>query len=138
MTDEPINLNVDITTLTPAQKAALHRRVRKLRLDTQNWLKPVETLEKNLKEALIAEVPKSGDGVVYRDVDGSSRVLTITSKDEPIIDDWQKLIEALKAADRFDLLQKRLATGAVKDIENWREIPGIAELKVLDISDTKV
>lgn len=134
---DPINLQTDITTLTTEQKAALYRRVRGVRLDTQKWLAPVEAMEKALKEALIADIPKSGDGIVYSE-NGVRRVMTITSKEKPIIGDWNKLIEALVAAGRFDLLQKRLAERAVQDIEGWKGIPGIEALNVLDISDTKV
>lgn len=138
MSNEPINLNVDITTLSTEEKATLYRRVRGVRLDTEHWLKPVEVMEKALKEALIADIPKSGEGIIYKGPNGERRVMTVTSKEKPIIGDWLKLIEELKKYDRFDLLQKRLAERAVQDIDNWREIPGIEELKVLDISDTKV
>ena len=134
---DKINLNVDITTLSTEEKAALYRRVRQLRLDTQHWLAPVEAMEKNLKEALIADIPKSGDGIVYS-VNGERRVMTVTSKRKPTIGDWNVLIEELKKYDRFDLLQKRLAERAVQDIENWDQIPGIEAFNVLDISDTKV
>lgn len=138
MSSGPINLNVDITTLTVEQKAELHQKVRKVRLDTQHWLAPVEALEKALKEALIAEIPKSSAGVAYIGVDGERRVLSVTSKTKPTIGDWPTLIEQLKKHDRFDLLQKRLAERAVMDIDGWDKIPGISAFHVLDISDTKV
>lgn len=137
MTDK-INLNVDITTLDVLQKIALWRRVKKLRLDTEKALSPVESLEKALKEALIADIPKSGDGVVIAGEDGRRRVVSVTSKPEPVIDDWTKFWDFASAQNRGDLIQKRLASTAVKDIDGWQKLPGIGTFNKLDISDALV
>lgn len=135
---EKINPNVDITTLDTQAKIALYRRARKLRLDTEKALAPIELLEKSLNEALIGEISKSGPGVVFLGEDGRKRVMSVTSDRKPTIGDWPTLLAELKKHDRFDLLQKRLAEGAVKEIEGWDQIPGVAAFNVNKLSDQLV
>lgn len=130
---DKINLNTDITTLSVEQKIALYRRVKQLRLDTEHALAPVQTMEKSLKEALIAEIPKAGEGVV------SGGYLTrVTTKRKPIIGDWDAILAYIGETGRFDFLRKQLADKAVTDTEGWDQLPGIEVFNALDLSITRV
>lgn len=130
---DKLNLNTDITKLSVEEKIALYRRVKQLRLDTEHALAPVQTMEKNLKDALLQDIPKSGEGVVT-----GGYLARVTTKRKPVIGDWDKVLAYIGETGRYDFLRKQLAERAVLDTPDWDKLPGIEGFNALDLSITKV
>lgn len=126
-----INLDQDISTLRPEQLGSRYKQLNKLRLEMQKAVEAVEQAEKAAK-ARIIETIAVGEGFFS---DGHTFV--VTSKDKPIISDWDKLADYVVDNDRFDFYQKRLSDKAVMDTENWTKIPGIGLFVHKDLSVTK-
>ena len=101
----------------------------------QKEVKALEALESALEEKIIKELSKSESTGVA----GKKARVAIKSKDVPQVEDWPKLYAYVTKTKSFDLLQKRLATGAVG--ERWssgKEIPGVKKFTALSVSCTKV
>jgi hypothetical protein len=69
---------------------------------------------------------------------GKRATCGITSKIEPIIEDWDKVHDFIRTENRFDLLQKRLSAPAWRELqENNILVPGTESVVVFDVSLTK-
>lgn len=105
------------------------------RLAIQKLVDELETRETALKEEIIAKLPVShATGIA-----GKVARATIVPKTIPRAVDWEKIYAYIKKTDSFDLMQRRLADGAVN--ERWEheiEIPGVERLNVKTVSLNKV
>lgn len=101
----------------------------------QKQVKALEELETRLEEKIIKELPKSESTGVA----GKKARVAIKTKDVPQVEDWPSLYAYITKTKSFDLLQKRLATGAVG--ERWeakKTIPGVKKFTAISVSCTKV
>lgn len=113
----------------------LYRAKRDLRLAMQKEVDTVGAVEKELKEFLIDNIPKSGNTGVA----GKKFRAQIKEKTVPKADDWDKIRAFVVENDRFDLLQRRLNNKAVEEtFEAGEEVPGVGWFKSLDVSVTKI
>src|SRR5262245_360287 len=92
------------------------------RLELQRQAEEIGKRESVLKEHLIQTIPKSdATGVA-----GKLARVTIDSKPVPKVNDWPKFYAYIKKHDAFDLLQRRVGEGAVKERWDAKEnIPGV-------------
>lgn len=95
---------------------------RERRLSDQRDVAVLEEFEKELKNHIIAELPKSkAEGIT-----GKIATATISKVDVPIVEDWDKFGAYLKKTKFFHLLQRRLNAEAVQEIwDAGKTIPGI-------------
>lgn len=69
-------------------------------------------------------------------IDG--RATGLATKKQPAVDDKEAFLAYIKETGELDLLQFRLATGAVQERwENEVEVPGIKEIELYDLFDRK-
>lgn len=69
-------------------------------------------------------------------IDG--RATGLSTKKQPAVEDKEAFLAHIKATGELDLLQFRLATGAVQERwENEVEVPGIKEIELYDLFDRK-
>lgn len=120
---------------SPAACADLLYRVREQRLAMQKEVDKLAAEENRLKEYFIQTLPKSdATGIAGR----VARVQTGT-KLIPQVEDWTAFYSYVKRTGSFDLLQKRLSEGAVK--ERWddrKTIPGVGTFQAVTVSVTKL
>lgn len=109
--------------------------LREKRLAMQKEVDAVEAEEKALKEHLIQNLPKSeASGVA-----GKKCRVSVVTKPIPQVEDWDAVYKYIKRTGSFELLQRRLADGAVK--ERWeagKEIPGVTHFNVVTLSVNKL
>ena len=61
------------------------------------------------------------------------------SRDEPVVQDWDKFYANLKKKGEFDLLNRALNKRAVKERwEDGKTVPGVGTFKVTTVSVTKL
>lgn len=114
-----------------------YKELRDIRLMMAKEVEAVEAVERKYKEHLIQNIGKSDSAGVF----GLKYKAKITTKSVPIVgpDGWPKLHEFIYNNGRFDLLQKRIADGAVTAmLEAGEKIPGIETMQKVDVSVTKV
>ena len=73
-----------------------------------------------------------------KSVSNGDRLFQWVEKDEPAIDNWPELYKHIQKTGEFELLQRRLNTGSVK--ERWeigKKVPGVTSIPVESLSDTK-
>lgn len=109
--------------------------VRELRLTMQKQVDAIEAREKELKEYIINSIAPTESGAV-----GRRYVTKVTTTEVPIIDDWGVFCSWVRKNNRFDLLQKRLSTEAVKEVQvdQRRILPGLNIMNKKDVSITKI
>lgn len=128
-----LNLNAPLPK-DPVALVRVYREANKLRLAMQKEVDAVAKYEREAKAALIATIPKSGDGIVADDY-----AVRVTTSVKPTIKDWNALVAAVQQSGRFDLLQKRLSDKAVQDMwEAGIEVPGVERFNHVDLSITKL
>ncbi len=110
-------------------------QLRQQRLTAQKVVEGIQAEETALREHLIATLPKSqASGVA-----GKLARVTIETKVVPQVADWPKFYAYVKKTGSFDLLQRRLTDGAVK--ERWeagQKIPGVQTFNAVTVSINKV
>lgn len=112
-----------------------YRRVRDIRLAMKKETDAVEERERELKDHLINEIPKSE----ITGVAGKRFRAQIVKKDVPAAEDWKQIHAWVMQNERFDILQKRLADKAIKDMwEEGETIPGVVKFPKVDVSVTKI
>ena len=88
--------------------------------------------------AMRLEIKEELENVGLAKASGKRATCGITSKIEPIIEDWDKVHDWIRAENRFDLLQKRLSAPAWRELkENNILVPGTESVVVYDVSLTK-
>lgn len=105
------------------------------RLAQSKKLEAMEKDEKELKEHIIATLPKSkASGVA-----GKVARVTVTNKEIPQVEDWTKFYSYVKKHNRFDLMQRRLAEKAVNDmLDEGEKVPGVRVFKTPVVGLNKV
>lgn len=94
-----------------------------------------EEREKLLKEHLIQNLPKSNASGIA----GKLARATIETKKVPTTEDWEAFYKYIKKTGRFDLLQRRLAEGAVKEMwDDGKKVPGVGVFNAVTVSLNKV
>lgn len=109
--------------------------MRKKRLDAESEIKKMKTAEKELSEHIL--------GLLNHQKLNSARgkVATVTKvpKKVPKVVDWDGFYKHILDTGHFDLLQKRVGVGAVRD--RWEEgdvVPGVTKTTVIELSVSKV
>ena len=108
---------------------------RQERLAEQKKIDELKDREAQLKEHLIATLPKS-------DATGAAgRVAKVQIKTKPVpqVEDWDAFYKHVKRTGSFELLQRRLAEEAVR--ERWdagKKVPGVEVFNTVTVSVTKL
>lgn len=115
--------------------ADLYAEVRELRLAMQKHVDEVQAREREVREHIIDNLSKSDDtgaaGKRYR--------AQIVTKLKPSLKGWDEFTAYVRAAGRFDLLQKRINERAVLDMmEEGEHVPGVERFNAVDVSITKI
>ena len=110
-------------------------QLRQKRLEMQKEVDKIAAEEAALKEHIINTLPKSeASGVA-----GKLARVTVVTKEVPQVEDWDAFYKYVKKTGQFDLLQRRVSDGAIK--ERWeagKEIPGIKHFQAVTVSINKV
>lgn len=113
--------------------ADLYYKLREQRLAMQREVDDVEAQEKQLRDHIIANLPKSEGGAI-----GKTAKIKLDTKEIPRVEDWDAFYKYVKRTGHFDLMQRRLADGAVKERwENGKPVPGVTKFTAVTISCTK-
>ena len=118
-----------------AQCADLLYMVTHARLELQHKVTKLAEVESKLEGYIIDNLPKSQAS----GISGRVAHVQITTKVVPRVEDWDKLYAHIKKTKAWDLLQRRINTGAVKERwENQKDIPGVGTFNVVSVSCTAV
>ena len=103
--------------------------------EAKKQVEAIEAQEKAVKDFLIENLPKSSQtGAV-----GKLAKAQVITKQEPQVEDWDTLYTHIAKTKSWDLLQRRLSTGAIKERwENKKQVPGVGVFPVVSVSVTKV
>lgn len=105
------------------------------RLEVQKIVDELQARESILREHLIDNLPKSD----ATGVSGKLARATVTVKELPRVEDWDKLWAHIKKTGAFELLQKRLSNAAVEERwEHSKQVPGVGKFNAVSISLNKV
>lgn len=110
--------------------------VRENRLAIERAAAKLQGEEAAIREHLIATLPKAE---LATGIAGAIGRVTIKPDQVPRVADWPKLYAHVKKTGAFELLQRRLNEGAVK--ERWEAktpVPGVEPFTVFKVSVTKV
>lgn len=137
-----MNITEIITSATPdeaerevVEKAiVMWRELRTARLEADRQARVLKNDEDKLKSFLIEAFKQQKlEGMI---IDGRSTGLS--TKTQPSVADKEAFLAYIKETGQLDLLQFRLAAGAVQ--ERWNsevEVPGIEEIELYDLFDRK-
>jgi hypothetical protein len=137
-----MNIIEIITSATPdeaerevVEKAIVMWRERRAeRLEAERQARVLKNDEDKLKSFLIEAFKQQKlEGMI---IDGRSTGLS--TKTQPSVADKEAFLAYIKETGQLDLLQFRLATGAVQ--ERWNnevEVPGVEEIELYDLFDRK-
>ena len=137
-----MNITDIITSATPdeaerevVEKAiVMWRELRTERLEAERQARVLKNDEDKLKSFLIECFKQQKlEGML---IDGRSTGLS--TKTQPSVADKEAFLAYIKETGQLDLLQFRLATGAVQ--ERWNnevEVPGVEEIELYDLFDRK-
>lgn len=109
------------------------------RLELQRQADAIEAQEKELKQKIIDTLPKSSaTGII-----GKAYQVKVIEKDIPQVDTendgWAKVQAYVKKTGNFDLLQRRLNDGLIRELwEAGKQVPGVKLFKAKTVSLTKV
>ena len=109
--------------------------LRESRLALQRQIDEIHEKEREIKAALIAEIPLTG----ATGVSGKLAAVKVIEKMVPQVADWSELYKHIKKTGSFELLQRRVSETAVR--ERWAEdekIPGVDCVTINDLSLSKV
>lgn len=106
-----------------AEKAELSRQIRE-----------IESVEKEVKEYIINNLPKSD----LTGVSGAKARVSVVSKEIPVVTSWEDLYEYIQETSNFHILGRRIIDKAVREIQETEEVPGIGSFNVISVSCTKV
>jgi len=100
------------------------------RYEAQRELKNMVSAEASMKR----EIEKRLSDVGVSGAEGNKARATVSSKAVPHVTDWEALHEYVRSTGEFELLQKRVLSGAVA--ERWsvgEEIPGVEQTIIYDL-----
>ena len=108
--------------------------LRQKRLELQREVDKLKGEEVSMRETILLMLDQAGLGKAS----GALATCGITTKIEPVVEDWDEVHNFIRTHNRFDLLQKRLSAPAWRDLrENGELVPGTVEQVVQDVSLTK-
>lgn len=110
------------------------RAKRAERLALAKQVEALEEVEKALKQQVMDNLRKAKN----KAISNGERLFQLVTKDEPTIDDWPALYKHIQKTGEFELLERRVNRGSVK--ERWqigKKVPGIGSIPVESLSDTK-
>lgn len=101
----------------------------------QKEVTALEDQEKLIKAYLIDTLPKTESSGVA----GKMARVTITTKVVPQVTDWDALYKHIKKSGEFELMQRRLSEGAVKERwENDKSVPGVGTFTTVGVGINKL
>jgi hypothetical protein len=104
------------------------------RLAKDKEAEELKEFEELLKKAIIAKYQEQGINALG----AKNGTVKMTKLVEPVAENWQEIWDYIKETGRFELLHRRLANLAVKELWNDGQIlPGIGQQDVYKLSVTK-
>lgn len=121
-----------------AAAADLYFQKREERLALQRQAEALEEFEKELKEYLINNIPKSdATGIA-----GKLCRVTVVTNPKPIVEDWDSFyahIAKNRSKGAFALLNRAVNAKAVQDIwDAGKQVPGVGTFNAVTLSVNKV
>lgn len=114
--------------------ADLLYQTREKRLTMQKELDKVAKDEAAIREHIINNLPKSDTGA-----SGKLARVSVVTKQVPQVKDWDKFYAFVKKTGQFDLMQRRLSDGAIKERwENGKAVPGVEPFGAVSVSLNKL
>ena len=125
---------LDISKLSLGQAVDKLYKLRTERKAIEASAELVKADESKLEAYLIDNMPKSdATGVLGKTAKAELRI----SK-QPTVKDWDKVYKYIQKTKKYELLQKRINSAAVKELwEDEKEVPGVEVLNAIKISLTK-
>lgn len=115
--------------------ADLLYRIKAERLEEQKRVDKIKAKETALKEHIIEVLPKSE----ALGVAGKVARVTVVTKLVAQVEDWPALYKYIGRTKSWDLLQRRVADGAVKARwDDGKQVPGVGRFTVVDLSINKL
>lgn len=138
--DLPVGFRLDkqgelVLPRTPGECADLLYRTREARLAVQRQIDKLSKAESKLQEYFIETLPKSSSTGLA----GRVARVQIEMRTVPTVEDWAKFYAHVKRTGEFELLQRRLNEGAVR--ERWEEgekVEGVGTFNAKKVSCTKL
>jgi hypothetical protein len=132
---------VEAEVLAQKQPRTAEQIIRRM-FDIRNRKRRVSAIEKklnaewdSLKAEILAKIREQGEGM--KAISSKLGTASITEEIVPHVDDWDQVWEYMKENDALHLVQKRVATGAFRElIESGQEVPGMRPVPKIDISLT--
>jgi hypothetical protein len=104
------------------------------RLAKDKEAEELKEFEELLKKAIIAKYQEQGINALG----AKNGTVKMTKLVEPVAENWQEIWDYIKETGRFELLHRRLANLAVKELWNDGQVlPGIGQQDVYKLSVTK-
>lgn len=120
---------------TLAEKVDKYYTLREARLARQKEVDALQEAETELKEDLIRQISKSDASGVA----GKIARVSVVTKREPAIKDFEVFMAYVSRRKAWDLLQRRVSAAAIKARwEDGKEIPGIEAFPVVGLSLSKL
>ena len=120
---------------TLAEKVDKYYTLREARLARQKEADALQEAETELKEDLIRQISKSDASGVA----GKIARVSVVTKREPAIKDFEVFMAYVSRRKAWDLLQRRVSAAAIKARwEDGKEIPGIEAFPVVGLSLSKL
>lgn len=138
--DLPVGFRLDkqgelVLPRTPGECADLLYRTREARLAVQRQIEKLSKAEARLQDYFIETLPKSSSTGLA----GSVARVQIELRTIPTVEDWPTLYAHVKRTGEFELLQRRLNEGAVR--ERWEsgvKVAGVGTFNAKKVSCTKL
>lgn len=122
----------------PALAADILYRARKLRLDLQHRVEKLDKLETAIENYFIDTLPQSN----ATGISGQVATVAILPRPIPVVESdggWDKLYAFIVKNKAFELLQRRLSEGAVKErLDDGQRIPGVTIFNAKKVSCTAI
>jgi hypothetical protein len=119
----------------PGTRADILYVLREERLKLQRVCELYEKAEGALRDYFIETLPASEAS----GLSGTKARVQIESRPVPQVEDWPKLYAHIKKTNNFELLQRRVNEGAVKERwEDKKQVPGVGVFIAKKVSCTKI
>lgn len=106
--------------------------LRQERLAADKVASALKSDETALIDHIIETLPKDSGGAV-----GKHHKVEVYNDEKMVVKDWDALYKYIKRTGRFELLQKRLGEGALKElIDDKKVVPGVEPFTVVKVSLT--
>lgn len=125
---------LDVSKLSLGQAVDKLYKLRAERRAIEASAELVKADESKLEAYLIDNIPKSdATGVL-----GKTAKAELKISKQPTVKDWDKVYKYIQKTKKYELLQKRINSAAVKELwEDEKEVPGVEVFNAIKISLTK-